>query len=461
MKVDSVRADFYKRILCSGANLSCDFILQKYTYGDIHRLAAKIRTIKSMASGYEVICLCTQDKTLIAAAMLAALSGGPKLVLPHSFSKQVLLEAQNAIPFSAVLTDYPMDALTDLQVKAIHPKMLHAEAEAITSCCHPDDPFLTLFTGGSTGKPTLWSKTPRNIITEALYLSQTFNITDDDIILSTVPPQHIYGLLFSVMIPLVTSCKVVSQIYAFPREILNGLFKHDASILVSVPIHYRALSVDDLKELPLRMAFSSAGVLHKEDAELFCRKTGLDITDIYGSTETGGIASRGILADGQAWKSFDIVEWTINNEMLHVRSDFLSPELPRDEKRFFVTADRAEYAEGQRFTLHGRLDDIVKVGGKRVDLADVQNKLKQITGIRDAIVVALPTNSGRGSEIAALVAGKVDASHLRQRLSQLCEPYAIPRHIAIVESIPTLPTGKYDRTSIEQFLRARNLPVDL
>jgi len=459
MKSETIEPDFYKQVLFSGQNLSWDFILQYYTYGDLHRLAARIRTIKSMKSGHEAICLCTQDKAIIAAALLASLSGGPQLVLPHSFSRQSLQEAQHTTAFSALLTDYNLDALTDIEV--INPKMLHVENETIASFRHPDEPFLILFTGGSTGKSTVWSKTPRNILAEALYLSQAFKITSDDIIVSTVPPQHIYGLLFSVMIPLVTSCKVLSQVYTFPREILEAIKKYDASVLVSLPIHYRALNVGDLKKFSLRMAFSSAGVLRREDAAFFFNKTGLDITEIYGSTETGGIASRYPLTDGQTWQPFDIVKWKINKERLHVHSDFLSPELPRDEKCFFVTADRAKYAGKQCFALHGRVDDIVKVGGKRVDLTDVQNKLKQISGVRDAIVVALPVNSGRGNEIAALVAGKVEAPNLRRRLSQLCEPHAIPRSITIVESIPTLSTGKYDRTSIEQLLHSKNLSVDL
>ena len=65
-------------------------------------------------------------------------------MLPHSFSRQALQEAQHTTAFSALLTDYNLDAPTDIEV--INPKMLHVENEAIASFRHLDEPFLILFT---------------------------------------------------------------------------------------------------------------------------------------------------------------------------------------------------------------------------------------------------------------------------------------------------------------------------
>jgi acyl-coenzyme A synthetase/AMP-(fatty) acid ligase len=139
-----------------------------------------------------------------------------------------------------------------------------------------------------------------------------------------------------------------------------------------------------------------------------------------------------------------------------VRSDFLSPELPRDQDGFFTTADRAEPCGADSFTLLGRADDIVKVGGRRVDLSEICDKLKTLSGVRDAVVFAMHARTGRGSDIAALIAGTADAAAIRAGLVQICEPYAIPRHIKIVDAIPVLPTGKHDREKIEKFFEGRN-----
>jgi len=397
------------------------------------------------------LCLCSADKALVAAALLAAAHGGPRLVLPYAFSRQALFEAREAMPFACILSDTSEHDLPGAAV--ITPEMLDCQGRLPEEPCLPDEPIARLFTGGSTGKPKGWSKTLRNLFGEAGFLADTFGITPDDIILSTVPPQHIYGLLFCVLVPLIAGCKILEPVYTFPQEILDAALQERASILVSVPVQYHVLKVDNLQQYALRMAFSSAGVLRSHDAAFFHAKTGIAVTEIFGSTETGGIAWRRSPADSQAWQPFDDVQWKIERERLLARSDFLSPELPRDRDGFFATADRAEPGAGLSFTLHGRADDIVKVGGKRVDLAEVCAKIKQIDGVEDAVVFALPTHRGRGSEIAALVAGSIEAPQLRQRLSEICEPYASPRHIKIVEAIPALATGKHDREMIEGFFR--------
>ncbi|MGV8056908.1 MAG: AMP-binding protein [Smithellaceae bacterium] len=76
--------------------------------------------------------------------------------------------------------------------------MLDINPEAIRD---PDEPFLSLFTGGSTGKPKVWSKSPRNLLSEAFYLKEKFAISEKDLFVSTVPPYHIYGLFFPFWFP--------------------------------------------------------------------------------------------------------------------------------------------------------------------------------------------------------------------------------------------------------------------
>jgi len=291
------------------------------------------------------------------------------------------------------------------------------------------------------------------MLAEARYQSDTFGITKDDLFLSTVPPYHIYGLLFSVLIPLVSSARVLPGIYTFPKEILLAAEEHKATLLVSVPVHFRVLKNDAMQRFHLRMAFSSAGMLEREDALYFRQKTGLDVIEVYGSTETGGVATRRRLPDQESWVPMDPIDWRIRDGSLCVRSDFLSPTLPRDGDGFFVTADCADPDGDGRFILRGRADDIVKIGGKRVDVAAIQAKLKQIPGVHDAVVIALPVKTGRQNELAALVATQLDIVDLRRGIAGISEAYAVPKRLAIVEEIPMTPSGKYDRAEIERILR--------
>jgi acyl-coenzyme A synthetase/AMP-(fatty) acid ligase len=443
--------ELYRDLFSPQHDPTREFILKRCTYEEVYRLAVGIWQLQSQRKeNPTLICLCTDNKALIAAAIIASLAEGPHIVLPYAFSRQAVKEVFEILSPSLILTDQQVDFPPGAEV--ITPSMLHYD-NIIPDIFHdPDEPFLLLFTGGSTGKPKAWPKTPRNILAEAGYLAGKFSITPDDLFLSTAPPQHIYGFLFSVMIPFMSSSCVLDGVYSFPREILRAIQDHRASILVSIPVHYRVLKVADLQRHNLRMAFSSAGVLDKEDAAYFHSKTGLDITEIYGSTETGGVASRSRSRDGESWRSLDPVAWKIRKGRLHVRSSFISPTLPRNTDGFFATADRADYESDERFILRGRADNIVKIGGKRVDLSAVQAKLKQIPGVRDALVVAIPTGKGTQNKLAALVETDLDELQLRRDIALVSESYAVPKRIVVVEEIPMTYSGKYDRKVIEQIL---------
>ena len=288
------------------------------------------------------------------------------------------------------------------------------------------------------------------MLAESFYLKKKFAISAKDIVLSTVPPYHIYGLLFTILAPFLAHARVLPDIYTFPQEIISTINKHKASVLVSVPIHYRALKVDNLSVPSLKLAFSSSGALDRSDSLYFYRKTGLGITEIYGSTETGGIAARNINEHTESWKPADVVSWKLTGSRLAVKSDFTSKEMERDAEGFCLTGDEAREDKENRFVLLGRADGIVKVAGKRVDLLDVQDKIKTLSTVSDAIVVSLPTEKGRESVIAAVVACDLTETHLRKLLMDMLEPYAVPRRVKIVSSIARTTTGKIDRCQIEQ-----------
>jgi acyl-coenzyme A synthetase/AMP-(fatty) acid ligase len=430
-----------------------EFIVEKCSYEKIYRLAAGIKGL-NLSSGNDrgLACLCTDNKTLIAASIIASLAGGPLLVLPYMFSRQIIEEVCNVLSPTVLLADRLSGLPRGYSV--FTPSMLYSISTSFERLIDLDDPFLMLFTGGSTGKPRVWVKTLRNLLGEAWFLSKKFGIDRNDIFLSTVPPQHIYGLLFSILIPLVCSSSVIEGIFSFPREIVRAAQQHKATILVGVPPCYRVMKINDLKRYNLRMAFSSAGTLREEDAKYFHDKTGLKIIDIYGSTETVGVATRSYPIYDESWTPLDPVEWKITDGRLLVRSPFLSPGLPRCDEGFFITADSATYEGHRKFILHGRVDGVIKIGGKKVDLTVVKNKLKQIRGVRDAVVVSFLTENGHQNEMSALVVTDLNMSELRHQMAMISESYAIPKRIVAVNKIPITSTGKYNSQEIDLILQS-------
>ncbi len=445
----------YQKILAPSKTLcQKEFTYSGSTYGEIFELAAGLKKTLTRRGAEKSVCLCTENKAVVAAAVLASLSGACNLILPYAFSTHALMELYDAVGFDAAIADHPEELPGVEIITPFVGNIIDLNPEEMRD---PDQPFLRLFTGGSTGKPKVWSKSPRNLLAEAFYLRDKFGLATKDLFISTVPPYHIYGLLFSILAPFVSQARVLPEIYTFPQEIISTINRHKATVLVSVPIHYRSLKVDNLSAPSLKIAFSSSGVLNRSDATHFLKKTGLGIHEIYGSTETGGIASRNISENTDSWKPADVVSWRMSGKRLAVRSDFVSREMERDTDGFCVTGDEVQPDKGDRFLLLGRADGIVKVAGKRVDLLDVQNKIQTLPTVRDAVVIALPAEKGRESVIAALVACELSEIQLKKMILEKLEPYAMPRRIKIVPSITRTTTGKIDFRRVEQiFLKQKD-----
>ena len=429
------------------------YISSKYTYKDIYALSAGIRETFFSFDTKETICLCVLDKGLVAAAFLAALTYPVTFVIPHSFSEAAISDMYHAIPFSKAIIDQAILFPPEVETVVIDTRQMLETKFSPGTLRNPDSIFLKLFTGGSTGTPKIWSKTIRNMFAEAFFLSYKFNISSADRFAATVPSIHIYGLLFSVLVPLVVSAQVLDGVFTFPHEIHRAIEKEGATVLVSIPIHYRVLNGSGLERASLRLAFSSAGQLNQADGDVFFEQTGLGVIEIYGSTESGGIATR-CCAGGEAhFISHDCVEWKIKSDRLLIRSDFVSPEILRNDDGFIDTGDHARAFNKDSFKLIGRADRIVKVAGKRVDIEEVKNKIIQLPNVTDALVISTKSQTGRENEIWALVEGNIGKNKLKQQIMAMLEPYAVPRRIKIVESIPVSSTGKYDKATIERIFQ--------
>ncbi len=418
-------------------------------------LAAKLSDEKNPG---KPVCLFTQNRPLMAAALLAGLKTHTAFLVPHALSRAAINQLHSAVDFDTVITDNACSAIERFG-RIVPDAGRKAPSTAVTGApMGPDQPWIYLFTGGSTGRPKLWSKTPNNLLSEAAYLSHRFAITPEDRILATIAPYHIYGLLYSVLAPLLSSAGIVETIPGFPDEMISALEKSRATIFVSVPVHFRALKGKAISRHFLRLALSSAGPLSPEDGNAFSKETGCDIYEIYGSTETGGIACRCRAKGEVSLLPFDCVDTKIEGDRLLIRSAFISSELPKTKDGFFkvpdqIEPDRPKSDGSARFFIKGRTDSVVKVGGKRVDLEDVKSAIVQIKGVENAVVFNISVASGRENEILALVEGDLCADKIKRRLQQTLEPFAIPRQIKITAKIPCAATGKIDRSAIEKLFK--------
>src|SRR6185369_9337324 len=277
--------------------------------------------------------------------------------------------------------------------------------------------IVSVYTSGSTGEHVACRKTAGQLLGEARLLVSLFGLGPDARVLATVPPYHIYGLLFGVLVPLMGGGAFVRGTPHHAETIAAEAARHRASVLCSVPAHLRGLAALAPGALRgLGRIVSSGAPLDPRTAAEVAALTGTAVTEVLGSSETGGIAWRTAGADtGLAWQPFPGIRVTADADgAMLVESPFLYPATPPAPHR---AADRVQPLPDGRFQLLGRADGVVKIGGSRISIAEVEQLLREVPGVRDAAVLKVDVEGPRQHELWAVVAAPgVQVADLRAAL---------------------------------------------
>ena len=306
-----------------------------------------------------------------------------------------------------------------------------------------------IFTSGSTGEPQAVPKRLAQLLAETQTLELLFGASLRGDVVATVSHQHIYGLLFKVLWPLATHRPFFAESLQYPEQLSAAVADRDA-VVVSGPAHLKRIPETlDWSAAPTHISqvFSSGGPLSLNAAVLVERLLGTAPVEVYGSSETGGVAwrQRSGGLDGP-WSAMPTVNVRAENGRLSVRS----PHLPTSE--WFVVEDYAEFDADGRFTLNGRADRLAKIEGKRVSLAAMEAALMATQLVADIRLVQLESSR---DEIGALVVPNTegwsvirerDVSELRRQLSAslaaVAERVAHPRRWRWVDTLPVNADGK-------------------
>ena len=315
-----------------------------------------------------------------------------------------------------------------------------------------DEPFAALLTSASTGENKVIDKQGCQIYRQAEALTSVLSLPASSRVLSFIPPYHLLGFFYGLILPLVLGGEIVVASELTGAAMVELLAKYRPDLVVGSATHYRflvkAASTTKTPVLPSATLFLSSGApLDPAVAEAFASRFGTPLRDFYGSTELGGVAFR---VWPEPYRAMPGVRWRIDAETAGLA--VMSPWAGGAEGVWLSTDDAAEPVGEDGFRLLGRLDYVVKVGGKRFSSVEVEQALRSMPGVAEAAV--FPYLRFGEPAIAAILSPEsgavLDEVTARAFLAERLAVYKLPRTILVRAA---LPRGSHDKIDY-QALRA-------
>ena len=314
----------------------------------------------------------------------------------------------------------------------------------------PRQAIINIYTSGSTGKPKPIRKTLAQFEAELCVLESLWGQgLGQATIIGSVPHFHFYGLLFRLFWPVAAGRVFDAVTCAQPDLLKSRLSLFANTVLISSPALLSRLPelmpLNEIRPLPRRI-FSSGGPLPAGAAAAFQGQLGHAPTEVFGSTETGGVAWRRQEKNDQ-WTPMPGIQIQCEEDgALSIRSPFLIDTRP------YRMDDAACLLANGKFQLRGRLDRVVKIEEKRLSLSDMEARLAAHPLVSEVALVAL---SGRRQRVGAALVLKAEGQQvlaasgkllltqtLRRYLSAYFDAVLLPRHWRFIAQLPINERGK-------------------
>ena len=287
----------------------------------------------------------------------------------------------------------------------------------------------TFETSGSSGPPKQVAHDLTTLSTEVAALSAgpLSGLDPQGRILALVPPHHIFGFLFTCLLPSLGHRDVVDLHRGAPGSVFSKCRPGD--LVIATPYIWGHLAAAGMM-LPTGVSGVTSGGPSEETTWTGSRAIGLSsLVEVYGATETGGIGTR-----QEREAPYRLLPHLIRaGEGIQRGED--GPQLDLQ--------DRLAWEDAERFRVLGRRDDKVQVAGVNVSPVHVAETIRAVDGVDD---LAVRFDDGR---LRALVVPRPELAgdtafeaRLRKEIASRLAPAARPSEIIFADVVPRSPIGK-------------------
>nr|WP_096669787.1 AMP-binding protein [Polaromonas sp. AET17H-212] len=433
-----------------------------WRYGEIVTVRQYLGDVKHLAAalppGKHMLNACS-DRYHFAVGLGAALLTQKISLLPPTHTPEMMRQLRTLAPDSFCLSDAPhaIELPSFVYQDAFASGLPHIDPGA--PCDIPflpgDQAVADVFTSGSTGRPLPHRKTWGSLVRSARGEALRLGLDDAPpcTIVGTVPPQHMFGFESTVLLPMQSGGALHAGQPFYPADIVSAVKAVPRPrVLVSTPVHLRVLLASNIELPALDLVVSATAPMAPQLAQSCEARFEAPLFEIYGSTETGQIASRRTAKTAQ-WELFPLVTLTPHDERMWACGGHVEQVVPLN--------DVLQAIDNRHFLLHGRLEDLVNIAGKRNSLAYLNHHLNSIPGVLDGAFF-MPDDSGHEAVVrlmAFVVAPGMTAAVVQAALKERIDTIFLPRPLVLLDALPRNATGKLPRDVLEALARLHQSPA--
>ncbi|WP_085597604.1 MULTISPECIES: AMP-binding protein [unclassified Pseudomonas] len=362
-----------------------------------------------------------------------------------------------------------------------------AELERYPARCEPvlltgEDPFLLMFTSGTTGPSKALQVPLKAMVAFQSYTRDAVDLRPEDAFWNVADPGWAYGIYFGITGPLGLGHPITFYDGPFTLEsTCRVINKYGITNLTGSPTAYRLLIAggDQFARSikgRLRIVSSAGEPLNPEVIRWFAEHLEVVIHDHYGQTELGmvlcnhhalehpvhvgaaGFASPGhrIVVLDEEYRELGIGQPGIlaidrRQSPMCWFAGYSGAPTRAFVGDYYLSGDTVELNPNGSISFVGRSDDVITTSGYRVGPFDVESALVEHPALVEAAVVGKP-DPERTEVIKAFVvlgeryrATPELAEELRQHVRKRLAAHSYPREIEFVSELPKTPSGKLQR----------------
>jgi long-chain acyl-CoA synthetase len=337
-----------------------------------------------------------------------------------------------------------------------------------------DEPAAILYTSGTTGKPKGAVLTHKNLLSNAGACVEMFKVTRKDRFLLFLPMFHAFSFMVCLLLPITVGARVIilKSVKPFSKVIKAVVFGR-ATFFIAIPPVYSLLSAKRFPRLifrflPLRICVSGAAPLPSDTIARWDGNYPVPLLEGYGLTEASPVVScnplDGVRKPGSVGVPLPGIEVRIISEEGSQSPTGQVGEIavrgPNVMRRYLNAREESEDAlrDGWLFTgdlgyldkdgyifIVDRKKDLIISHGMNIYPREVEEALYAHPAVRQAAVVGVK-DAGRGEVPKAFVSvhegHSVTEKELKTFLRERLASFKLPRHVELMDNLPTTPTGK-------------------